>query len=813
MPLDSEIDLPPSATHLALDPSPQQGREHQLQRLRDSLRPGQKRLAQWQGGTLAVSAVPGAGKSHSLAIAAAIAIATHQLHPKRQLVVVTFTRSAAASIKSKIRDCLRQLQLPLGGFIVHTLHGLALNIASRHPDLSRLNLETSTLIAPNQNHRLLKAVVEQWIARNPTRYSILLEGSGFDGEETERLRRQLVLRAEVLPSLANTVIREAKSSGMQPEDLAQLGQHTTEDYAILTVAAGLYEQYEKLMKARNLIDYDDMILGALRVLKNPNIRSLWQSQVFAVFEDEAQDSTPLQSQLLEILASEESVVGTFHRNSVQKSGVGEERNGLLNSDSTLNLVRVGDPNQAINSTFTPADPIYFNRFCDRTSQRDALATMNQAGRSHPIIIDAANFVLGWVNQNWLQPEGKTRPPETPQLNSEPPFRLQKIYPVPEGDPQGNPEAIGQGVELYIPDDIFHSVKLIGDRVVELFESSPHSSVAILVRENRQGRFLAEQLANNLPREHNFHLYEVGEAERHSHIPEEILKLLQFLSRPHSPDFLKAALEVLVTRQLIPTQDLNLLATQPEQFLYPGPLEPPQKPQIAQASQYCRNLLRARLELPNYQLISFLGMTLKYSGSELATVQKLGDRVARQITGQHSLNAILEILSEIVTSERFEGVEEDSEERYTRPGQLTIITMHKAKGLDWDCVFIPFLHDDLIPGKPWVPTAAKFLGDYTLAEVARAQIRTALHQRNLDSETRELPQPLEAWEQAARLKKAEEYRLLYVAMTRAKRLLWMSAAQQGPFTWSTFSWQKAHNLQQKNPCPAFRALQHKLRHSQ
>ncbi len=43
-----------------------------LQALRQSLRPGQQSLADWTGGPLAVSAVPGAGKSHSLAIGGAI---------------------------------------------------------------------------------------------------------------------------------------------------------------------------------------------------------------------------------------------------------------------------------------------------------------------------------------------------------------------------------------------------------------------------------------------------------------------------------------------------------------------------------------------------------------------------------------------------------------------------------------------------------------------------------------------------------------------------------------------------------------------
>ncbi|MBD2593177.1 hypothetical protein H6G74_02390 [Nostoc spongiaeforme FACHB-130] len=48
--------------------------------------------------------------------------------------------------------------------------------------------------------------------------------------------------------------------------------------------------------------------------------------------------------------------------------------------------------------------------------------------------------------------------------------------------------------------------------------------------------------------------------------------------------------------------------------------------------------------------------------------------------------------------------------------------------------------------------------------------------------------------------AEEYRLLYVAMIRAKRLLWMSAAQKAPFTWI-----KPDNLQEQAPCPVFPAF--------
>jgi len=139
-------------------------------------------------------------------------------------------------------------------------------------------------------------------------------------------------------------------------------------------------------------------------------------------------------------------------------------------------------------------------------------------------------------------------------------------------------------------------------------------------------------------------------------------------------------------------------------------------------------------------------------------------------------------------------EEKIEERYTSKGQLTIITMHKAKGLDWDCVFIPFLHDQIIPGSLRVLPQSRFLGDFTLAEVARAQIRASLHKKDAFQNLGK------AWEQAGHLKTAEEFRLLYVAMTRAKSLLWMAAEKKGPFTWN-----KPDKLQELKPCPVMPVL--------
>ncbi|MGL5511564.1 MAG: UvrD-helicase domain-containing protein, partial [Microcoleaceae cyanobacterium] len=412
-----------------------------------TLRPGQQQMADWLAGPLAVSAVPGAGKSTGMAVAAAIAVARNRLNHQRKLIVVTFTRTVAANIQRKIRDVLQKLSLPPIGYEAHTLHGLALSIALRHPELSGLDLANSTLILPTSSQRINRLCVEKWISEHPAEYEKLIVGQQFDGEATERLRRQSVLRTEILPELAWKGIQQAKSSGILPAEIrefARLYPPVNNQYDLLNIIASLYENYQLLLKQYNHLDYDEMILAALRVLQDETVRKFWQNQVFAVFEDEAQDSTLLQAELLRILAEKSDVNLDDPVNNLDQAI-------FSNIELTnLNLMRVGDPNQAINSTFTPADPIHFGDFCQRCESMELLAKMDQSGRSTQIIMDAANYLIDWANNSHLIPTGREKP-----------FILQNISPVKKlptpPDPNINPPPTGLGLELYQPPNIFASI--------------------------------------------------------------------------------------------------------------------------------------------------------------------------------------------------------------------------------------------------------------------------------------------------------------------------------------------------------------------
>ena len=126
--------------------------------------------------------------------------------------------------------------------------------------------------------------------------------------------------------------------------------------------------------------------------------------------------------------------------------------------------------------------------------------------------------------------------------------------------------------------------------------------------------------------------------------------------------------------------------------------------------------------------------------------------------------------------RLRGTSADDEIRID-PGTLTVSTLHQAKGLEWDVVFVVGCDDYWFPGsrEVWRPHQRPYLGECDPIVAACAELRDLLAGRPVDRSPAALTQ---AMEHDADELIAERLRLLYVAITRARRALWLSWHRHG-----------------------------------
>lgn len=114
---------------------------------------------------------------------------------------------------------------------------------------------------------------------------------------------------------------------LSPQEYADTISETSDGLA--RTLAKLYTEHDRLQRERGKMDYDDQILGALRLLRgNPEVRTSWQDKWQCVLVDEYQDIEPAQELLVRIIAAphdqlfcvgdEDQTLYAFRRASVQR---------------------------------------------------------------------------------------------------------------------------------------------------------------------------------------------------------------------------------------------------------------------------------------------------------------------------------------------------------------------------------------------------------------------------------------------------------------------------------------------------------------
>ncbi len=757
-------------------------------------RPSQSRILRYRSGHLGIAAVPGAGKTQILSKLAADIIQRGQLGDGQEVLIVTLVNSAVDNFQLRIKRFFENPLHALYKYRVRTLHGLAHDIVREKPD--RVGLENQFgIIDDREADFIRREAANAWLAANASQLDDFLDPQ-LEDSRRDWVRRQPL--PELISSTALAFIRSAKDRRLTPDKLRLLLDRAPSPLPLAEMGLAIYADYQRALAYRAAVDFDDLIRLALDLLElDPEYLQRLRSRFPFILEDEAQDSSRLQQNILELL-----------------SGPGG------------NWVRVGDPNQAIFETFTTASPELLRAFIRENPNVD----MPESGRSQPAILDLANHLVDWVNSSHPVPEVRSA------------LSLPYIRPVPPGDPQPNPPedpgAIHLVAKRMTPDE---EVSAVTASLARWLPAHPDSTVAVLVPRNLRGvdvinalkargidylEFLAStsntraaagslgiligyladpQSASKLSKAYQVwrrDWREDSSAPQVGENPAVISPAHEALAAASSQD----ETEIEAETEAVPEESghKKLLSTASgllrrvsmvESFIAPDPendwlagLEAPQEviEELAAFREHIRRWLEA-VTLPIDQLLLTLAQDIFTSVADLALAQKLAS-VLRRASLDHPEYRLPELTAELAVIARNErrfigfSVEDSGFDPDRHRGRVVVTTMHKAKGLEWDRVYLLSVNNYDFPS---FQPADRYISERWFVRGGMNLEAEALAQ--LDALVSDGPYGWYEEGQAtlhARLDYVRErLRLLYVGITRARRdlIITWNTGRQGEAT--------------------------------
>ena len=706
----------------------------------------QEKILAYETGRMGISAVPGSGKTHTLSYLAAQLIVKGMVEVDQEILIVTLVNSAVDNFTTRIAGFVKDFGLLQNvGYRVRTLHGLAHDIILERPDLAGLSAQFS-IVDEVESDRMIERISEGYIRVHPELADFLLKPD-VDVAEVSRIRNGW---PELITSINQNFIRKAKDLQAEPEDIRlKMEQYDYSDL-LLEMGVEVYQQYQRGLRYRNALDFSDLIRLAFRVLESDpayleRLRYRWPY----ILEDEAQDSSSIQEQMLRML--------------VGKNG---------------NWVRVGDPNQAIYESFTTASPKFLREFLREPGV--SAMSLPHSGRSNKSILNLANSLINWTKFK--------HPVSDLQASLDHPL----IEPTPEGDPQPNPE--DHPYSVYIsnrkssPDE---EIRIVVDNIKRWLPEHSDKTVAVLCPIGWYGEQVADALhAAEIP------LVELlKSAESTRRVAAIIENILIALNDPtNAGKFAKSLSLILRYDEQTPEQEeqVSRLSTairkysRMEEFFYPRPGMELEK--ILNLSGISSEILD-RLEilrssfvrwhqavsLPIDQLVLTIAQDLFSKPAELALAHKFALLLefSSSLHPEYGLAEHANELSEISSNlRRFNGFS-DEELRFNpddHKGYVFISTYHKAKGLEWDRVYLMSVNNYDFP------SAQEF--DTYISEKWFIRENFNPHAETLDRLTGLLTDnenlvkapPGSATTHARVEYSSERLRLLFVGITRARQSL-------------------------------------------
>ena len=626
-------------------------------------RPKQQEVLAYTGGLMGVSAVPGSGKTHTLSRLAANLIASDVLADDQEILIVTLVNSAVDNFSSRIAGFMKEYGLlPDLGYRVRTLHGLAHDIVRERPELVGLS-DGFIIVDESEAAEILGNAVRGWLRAHPGFYEEWSNpDTGLDSNPQIFAKWE-----ETLISLADHFIRQAKDLQMTPRALADALDRYQTRHPLLDFGLDIYSAYQRALAYRSGVDFNDLIRLALSVLQSDSdylqrLRRRWPY----ILEDEAQDSSQLQEQILSLLAGDGG-----------------------------NWVRVGDPNQAIYETFTTASPEFLRRFMRRgdVTPRD----LPDSGRSQPAIIQLANELIRWTAEE--------HPVDELRIALAPPYIRATLPGDPQPNPPEDPEQIFLWDEKFSPG---REIEIIVKSLKKWLPDNQDKTAAVLVPRNERGAKVVTAL-----RQAGIEPIELLQSSLSTRQTAGVLaKALQMLAKPAGAHFLSILFKEIFSPQIANPETREVYRTaegylsrieKPEDYLWPRGEAPwleklagsgvdPQVVSVLEDFQQRVKSWQQAALLPIDQLILTISQDLFNEPSRLALAHKIAlllERTARNHP-DWGLPEFVAELDEVVRNERrlIGFSEEDTGfDPDAYPGKVVVATIHKAKGLEWDRVYL------------------------------------------------------------------------------------------------------------------------------